>query len=159
MFVWNQNLSLDKNQCDLHESNLSVTIRRRESLQLPYFPPQRKKYTALLWDYWVTAQCTSFLWNQDTDKTSNSSDPTLQILYGQPWKHGNVNNEKKQNSAHGRSLEVKKHLQALHWKNSPLRKKVKQQHVKDAGKCVNLDTGWAWESFSNLGPRHLEPHW
>lgn len=97
--------------------------------------------------------------NQDTDKTSNSSDPTLQILYGQPWKHGHVNTEKKQNPTHGRSLEEEKHLQAMHWKNPLLRKKVKQEHVKDAGKCMSLDMGWTGESFSNLGPRHLEPHW
>lgn len=80
--------------------------------------------------------------NQDADKTGNSSDPTLQILYGQPRKHGNVNTEKNQNPALGRSLEEEKHLQAMHWKNPPLRKKVKQQHVKDAGKRRSLDTGW-----------------
>lgn len=116
MFVWNQKLSLDKNQCDPHESSLSGTIRRREDLQLPYFPSQRTKHEQPLFSEIIELlpSAPHSFRNQDADKTSNSSDPTLQILYGQPWKHGNVNTEKKQNPTHGRSLEVEKHLQAMH---------------------------------------------
>lgn len=50
---------------------------------------------------------------------------------------------KKTKNVHGRSLEREKHLQTIHWKNPPLRKKVEQQHVKHAGRYVNLEIGWA----------------
>lgn len=83
---------------------------------------------------------------QGADKTGSSSDPTLQILYYQPWKCGNVNIEENQKPTHGRSLERKKKKKKIcklcTVKNPALRKKVKRQHVNHAGRYVDLEASW-----------------
>lgn len=90
--------------------------------------------------------------NQDADKTSNSSDPTLQILY------------------ESLEMSILRKTKTLHmegvwkWKSicKPCTGKILPQGRKlkrSMWRSMSLDRGWTRESFSNLGPRHLEPHW
>lgn len=71
-------------------------IRRREGSSSPTFHPKEQSTQPFFSEIIESLPSAPHPFrNQDADKTSNSSDPTLQILYGQPWKHGHVNTEKK----------------------------------------------------------------